>query len=180
MTQEEFVNEILNALDGALDPQLRATGEYSLLYQLSVDQRLELEVDPKRPTRGQSAFNVDICVYEEAADGLQVPRVAVEVKTRVHTNHVITHSSRARRHKQVYPYLRYGMFVTTEATIPNRVFQHNEHLDFVLAVQELEEEERHRTVARLIGQEVGASRRLEQIATGAADTHLYRRGVDLT
>ncbi len=47
-----------------------------------------------------------------------------EFKTSLTTHDVLTYSTKARRHKQIYPYLRYGLLVSTETSVPRRFFIH--------------------------------------------------------
>ena len=57
----------------------------------------------------------------------------MEFKTDITTHDVLTYSTKARKHKQVYPYLRYGLVIGSVERIPRRFFTHNEGLDFCVA-----------------------------------------------
>jgi hypothetical protein len=46
------------------------------------------------------------------------------------THDVLTYSAKARKHKQVYPYLRYGFVVPEVEFVPRRFFIHNDALDY--------------------------------------------------
>src|SRR5882672_7887143 len=135
--ESSFVDIALAAAEKALEPPLSVRRHAALLYQVTVDNRLVLTVDPKQPMRGDSAFQTDLCVFEEKSADVVIPRVVLEFKTNITTHDVITYSAKARKHKQVYPYLRYGVVMSSVATIPKRLFVHNESLDFAAAVQEI-------------------------------------------
>ena len=101
----------------------------------------------------------------------------MEFKSRITTHDVLTYSAKARKHKQVYPYLRYGLIVSDEAFIPGRVFTHNEALDFCATVADYKGARLSEVLAALLKAEVESSRRLEEIAFGKARTHLFRTEV---
>ena len=55
------------------------------------------------------------------------------------THDVLTYSTKALKHKGVYPYLRYGFVVGGRRTITNKFFTHNEGFDFALAMTKPDE-----------------------------------------
>jgi hypothetical protein len=149
----------------------------NLLYQVTVDNRLELKVNPKHPKRGQSAFQTDLCVFERIDSDTSIPRVVLEFKSTVSTHDVLTYSSKARKHKQVYPYLRYGLVIGSEAGIPGRFFTHNESLDFCVAASSYKVNRLHELFAILLRDEVAAPRDLERIAFGSNPVHVFRNEI---
>jgi hypothetical protein len=151
----------------------------SLLYEVTVDNRLRIRVDPKRPSRGHAAFQTDLCIFEVLESALEIPRVVLEFKPKLSTHDVLTYSAKARRHKQIYPYLRYGVIVARYKAIPKRFFLHNEDLDFCVAAAAFNTKELPRAVARIVTQEVRTSRQLERIAFGKTDAAVYRRSIGL-
>ena len=61
----------------------------------------------------------------------------IELKSGTFSTHdVITYSWKAQRHKQVYPYLRYGFAVVGLEALGRRFITHNEGFDFAVAVQD--------------------------------------------
>jgi hypothetical protein len=59
----------------------------------------------------------------------------IELKSGTFSTHdVITYSWKAQRHKQVYPYLRYGFAVIGLEALGRRFITHNEGFDFALAL----------------------------------------------
>ena len=101
----------------------------------------------------------------------------MEFKTRITTHDVLTYSAKATKHKQVYPYLRYGIVASSETAVPGRLFTHNESLDFCATVSGLEGKELSDFFASLLAAEVESSRRLEAIAFGSVRTRLFRSEV---
>jgi hypothetical protein len=73
-------------------------------------------------------------VFERASSQVQPPRVVLEFKTRITTHDVITYGAKSRKHKQVYPWLRYGIVASGETAAPRRFFIHNEGLAFFFAL----------------------------------------------
>jgi hypothetical protein len=174
MEEDLFVQEALAAAEEILAPPLLIRRHASLLYQVTVNNRLEVTVDPRTPLRGQSAFQTDLCVFEDVGGGVRIPRVVMEFKSRITTHDVITYSVKARRHKQVYPYLRYGVIIANEATVPGRFFTHNEALDFCVAAESYKVKRVHEVLATLLRDEVAVSRRLEKIAFEKTPVHVFR------
>src|SRR5450755_2665962 len=119
--ESEFVEIAEAAAEKILSPPLSIRRGAALLYQVTVNNELSLTVDPTHPTRGNSAFQTDLCVFEEKKKDILIPRVVMEFKSRITTHDVLTYSAKARKHKQVYPYLRYGIVISEEAFIPGRV-----------------------------------------------------------
>jgi hypothetical protein len=139
MREDEFVDDALKAVNEILKPPLVIRRGASLLYQVIVNNKLRVVVDPRNPMRGQSAFQTDLCVFEKITDNdnkaIEIPRVVMEFKMHISTHDVLTYSAKARKHKQVYPYLRYGFVSSGEASVPGRFFIHNEALDFCVAAK---------------------------------------------
>ena len=147
-----------------------------LLYQITVDNQLQpLDVKfIRNPVRGNSAFQTDLCVFEKKNSDVSIPRVVMEFKTTITTHDVLTYSAKATKHKQVYPYLRYGIIASAETSVPGRLFTHNESLDFCAAVKGLDDEQLKAFFEKLLSQEVETSRKLEEIAFGNVKTRLFR------
>jgi len=112
-------------------------------------------------------------------DNVSIPRVVMEFKTKVSTHDVITYSAKATKHQQVYPYLRYGLIASDHATVPGRLFTHNDSLDFCASVSGLKGRKLREFFAFLLNAEILASRRLEAIAFGSVRTRLFRNEVVL-
>jgi len=138
----------------------------NLLYQLQLNKQLQValtENDIIHPKRGKSAFQTDICIFEQIGE-VKLPRVVIEFKTSITTHDILTYSAKAGSHKKIYPYLRYGLLISEFNAIPNRVFIHNENLDFVIAAEKYKGENILRTFAKeLLDKEIRISRTLDKI-----------------
>jgi hypothetical protein len=151
----------------------------ALLYQVTINNNLALTIDPARPSRGESAFQTDLCIFERKTRDIYIPRVVLEFKPGISTHDVLTYSAKARKHKQVYPYLRYGIVVEKEATVPRRFFTHNESLDFFVALRGTKGSALKKLLSQLIKAEVKTSRLLESIAYGRDHPKLFRSEIHL-
>lgn len=178
-TESAFVEVAQKVAEKILPSPLSVRRGAALLYQVTVDNNLSLTVEVKNPTRGNSAFQTDLCIFEKKSEEVSIPRVVMEFKTRITTHDVLTYSAKATKHKQVYPYLRYGIVASSETSVPGRLFTHNESLDFCATVAGLEGQELSDFFASLLAAEVESSRRLEAIAFGQVRTRLFRSEVTI-
>lgn len=124
----ELINQKLN-----IDKFVAYRGK-PLLYELKLDENLEISEDVKNPKRGSSAFETDVTIFEKK-NKIEIPLIVIEVKERLTSHDVITYSNKASRHKSVYPYLRYGLVAYELDSIPKRFFKHNKDIDFFLAIK---------------------------------------------
>jgi hypothetical protein len=177
MKEDPFVKIAKKAAETVIGPPLIIQQGASLLYQITVDNRLRISIDPKVPKRGQSAFQTDLCVFEEIDGKTRIPRVVLEFKKGLSTHDVLICSSKARRHKEIYPYLRYGLIIGDKEKIPGKFFTHNEALDFCIAADSFKQHRLHEIIAKLLKEEIEASRKLERIAFGNLTSHFYRNAV---
>jgi hypothetical protein len=102
-----------------------------------------------------------------------IPRVVLEFKTSISTHDVLTYSAKARKHKQVYPYLRYGLVASNEAVVPGRFFILNESL-FFAALKNCEPTNLQDFFSKLLTAEVGTSKQLESFAFGNFRPRVFR------
>jgi hypothetical protein len=150
-----------------------------LLYQVTVDNNLSITLDVRKPVRGRSSFQTDLCILERKSEEVSIPRVVLEFKTRITTHDVLTYSAKAGKHKQIYPYLRYGIVASGEAAVPGRVFTHNQSLDFFAGVKGLEGKALERFMSELFEAEIQTSRLLESISSEKQVTRLFRNEIHL-
>ncbi len=119
-------------------PKYRIELESPLLYRLIVDGEGGLKPsDYHNPRRDDLAFfHTDILVSNE-----RVPLVVIETKYEgLNTDGVLAYSVKAKRHKEVYPYLRYGLLVGGTDRIERKFFVHNigSVFDFAMAVEDVD------------------------------------------
>lgn len=170
-----FVQHVKSIIQKILSPKYIAEQGANLYYQITIDNNLNVTVDPKKPLRGQSAFQTDLCVFEKR-DGIILPRVVIECKSKITTHDVITYSNKARRHKQVYPYLRYGMISFQISRIPKRFLVHNEGLDFYLTVGQYSGQ-LETVLEKLLNEELQMSRVLESAIFGNVNHDFYQNTI---
>lgn len=77
-------------------------------------------------------FETDLVVYEKT-DVIK-PRIIVEAKVRAVTTHdAIVYSTKAQYHKNVTPYVRYGIMIgNVKEPLPGRLFRHGSNFDFMI------------------------------------------------
>ena len=160
-------------------PQYEVRRGAPLLYQINVDNKLDIQINVKKPIRGKSSFETDLCVFERKSEDVLIPRVVLEFKTGITTHDVLIYSAKASKHKQIYPYLRYGIVASRETAVPGRLFTHNEALDFFAAVKDIEGQKLTDFFVNLLSAEVETSRKLEAIAYEKVQTRLFRTEVIL-
>lgn len=142
-------------------------------YRVSTQQRLPYSYQVTSYKQADqredhlSYYETDILITQQLDGERWIPRVVIETKlTRLHSHDAITYSKKASMHKQVHPYLRYGMVVGARGRsgLPGRLVRHGEYFDFMFAFSG------HRPTpsqaarfSRLIRTELRASQRLEQV-----------------
>ena len=113
------------------------------------------------------------------AANVRIPRVVLEFKPGLSTHDILTYTTKARKHKQVYPYLRYGLVASKERRVTGKFFTHNEALDFYLAAGALSRGSLLTLLRALLKKEIAASRRLEAMAFGLSRAILFRSDVSI-
>jgi hypothetical protein len=136
--EKRFALELQMLLQDSLSSAYAVRVGKSLLYKLEVDVDGQLRPKPedlRSPKRGQFAFEADILI--EKANPV-IPLVVVELKFGGFTTHdIITYSSKATRHKEIYPYLRYGFVVGGSVSLSKKFLTHNQGVDFAMSVPAL-------------------------------------------
>ena len=178
MQESDFVSIFESVASEVMGNKAVVKRKANLFYQLTLDRNLELMTpDTKVPVRGASAFQTDICIFE-SLNGIEFPRVVIEFKMNITSHDILTYSTKAGKHKKIYPCLRYGMLASELASIPNRFFVHNENLDFFIAAKNYKRDADIRPFAKkLIEEEIEISRVLEKIHFGNRKTDYYRTDV---
>jgi hypothetical protein len=182
--EDEFVAAACERVEPVLrehDPRLAIGIKQSLFYGLEMSNRMNVDVGKPAAGNlwsGQPAFETDICVFDSHnADEVQLaepmPRVVIEAKMGLSTHDILTYSTKASRHKQVYPWLRYGLVAANQSTITQKFIAHNEGFDFYLAAKDLSDR-LHEDLVKLLLEEVRASRLLERMAFARSASRQYR------
>jgi len=113
-------------------------------------------------------YETDLLVTEQIKDDVWIPRVIVEAKYRgsLTTHDAITYSHKAATHRQVHPYLRYGILIGKRERypLPGRLFRHGTQFDFMLSwVGSIPTKREMRDCIDILTKEVQASRIMEEI-----------------
>jgi len=137
--EDAAADRLVKDLNKVLKPQgAQAESRSCLLYKIVIDGSGNVEPphesDYLEPKRGQSGFQADIVIRDTKT---RVPLVVMEVKYGTFSTHdVITYSAKALRHKEIYPYLRYGFVIVGGKHINEKFFWHNVGFDFAMAFTE--------------------------------------------
>jgi hypothetical protein len=138
-SEKEISHQVKSVLKERLADYEVSEGK-AILYNIEVNAFGK--ITPKKidnPTKGQFAFQTDILIEKEINNPIEnkkslIPLVVLELKSGLFSSHdVITYSSKARRHKDIYPYLRYGFVVVGPASLGGRFVTHNQAFDFAMA-----------------------------------------------
>ena len=79
-----------------------------------------------------TSYQTDLLVVDIEPNDQWTPRVVIECKLGSLSSHdALTYSAKAETHKQVHPYLRYGILVGKHSDIPWRLFRHGAYFDFM-------------------------------------------------
>ncbi|NLO08423.1 MAG: hypothetical protein GX129_00935 [Clostridiales bacterium] len=111
-------------------------------------------------------FETDLLIYEKE-DEIIKPRVIIEAKIDGITTHdAITYSYKAQSHKNVTPYIRYGIMLGNRKhyPLPGRLFRHGTNFDFMISFigYELNEYEKSAFI-NLLKKEITYSRNIEEM-----------------
>jgi hypothetical protein len=163
MKESEMVNILQESAKQVIDNNLIVKTGANLYYELYFNRDLKTSViNGSNPKRGYSAFQTDLCIFE-IRDNIEFPRVVFECKTNLSTHDILTYSSKAGKHKSVYPSLRYGLFVSEIGMIPGKFFIHNENIDFFIAASKFTQDKMIKLIKELIKKEVSISKKMDSI-----------------
>ncbi len=120
----------------------------------------------REPITKSHGYQTDLLIAEQLDAEQWIPRVVVEFKLgKINTHEALTYSAKAATHKDVHPYLRYGIVIGRySGPVPQRLLRHGHHFDFMvtLASEKLTDTDRERLV-QLLRKEVNASRMLSTL-----------------
>jgi hypothetical protein len=176
MQENEWVRSILGEIHSRLvssDDHLQVIAGSRLLYAYEV----RYYQDNNRPESVFMDYETDMLVTESANNRWK-PRVVIETKLKQVTTHdAITYSQKATTHKQVHPYLRYGMLLGNRGNypLPGRLFRHGSHFDFMVSwAAERPTTEELNYFIQLLLEEVAASRLMEEVIYESRSPHRNR------
>lgn len=175
MTEKNFVDILVGGLTKGLKGYGISSKE-ALIYKVIVNEKGEfLPSNPARPTRGTLSFQVDILIKKD-----KLPLVVIETKFGRFTTHdVITYSTKALKHKDIYPYLRYGLIVGGKRIISNKFFTHNLGFDFALAIENAENAENINEFIGLIKKQIKSAEFLLEVLKDKNQTKYYSSHLEI-
>lgn len=114
------------------------------------------------------AYETDLLITESMDKEIWKPRVIVEAKCHgsITTHDAITYSHKAFTHRQVHPYLRYGILIAERKhyPLPGRLFRHGTQFDFMLSWTGADPTQTEMDdLVDVLVKEVAASRIMEEI-----------------
>ena len=116
-----------------------------------------------------SRYETDLLVYDALDQDVWIPRVVIECKLEGVTTHdAITYSRKASTHKQVHPYLRYGILIGSwgKGQFPARLFRHGEHFDVMAIWAGVEPTDTEwQDFTAVLSDEIKSSRKIHEILT---------------
>lgn len=166
MTEQEWVKSIVPVIQSGLqksDKKLFVSQAVRLPYTSEI-----LTYNSFGPEKQHfNSYETDILIYEQINTDTWKPRVIIETKLGSVTTHdSITYSQKAQTHKNVHPYLRYGILIgkREDYPLPGRLFRHGQHFDFMLSWKAMRPDKRElKTVIDIMLDEVDSSRTLDEI-----------------
>lgn len=117
-----------------------------------------------------NSFQTDLVIYEKS-NGKIKPRVIIESKyEKVTTHDAITYSNKAIYHKNVVPYVRYGIMLGNREhyPLPGRLFRHGTHFDFLFSfIGDIPTEKEKYYFVEMIRKEIEYSKKFEEIISNS-------------
>jgi hypothetical protein len=127
---------------------------------------LSYDSELKESSEHVMAFETDLFIYEKVEDIIK-PRIIIEAKVdNVSTHDAITYSYKAQSHKNVTPYIRYGIMLGNRKhyPLPGRLFRHGTNFDFMISFKGYELAEYEVTsFIDLIKKEISYSKNIEEM-----------------
>ena len=125
----------------------------------------------------KTSFETDMVVYEKT-NGKIIPRVIIESKIGTVTTHdAITYSHKAMYHKNVIPFVRYGIMLGDRKTypLPGRLFRHGTNFDFLFSfIDYIPSEKETLIFVDMIKREITYSRQFEEILSNSRSRNRKR------
>jgi hypothetical protein len=178
--EAQFARKLQKLLQGPFGRKFKIEIGKNLLYTLEVDAtgkvrpNLEERQDPKR---GQLyAFQTDILIEKTKPI---VPLVVLELKFgKFSTHDIITYSSKATRHKAIYPYLRYGFVVGGSKSLSKKFLAHNQGIDFAMSISNFATD--GAKLIQLVERQIGDAEKLVKVMSNDRKTFTrYVKGIDV-
>jgi hypothetical protein len=171
-TEREWVHSIISKIEGALQLELPKTITIEVTDGTRLPYAYEvLSYKGQEPDKSSyMGYQTDILI-SQIDDDIWIPRIIIECKkVSVSTHDAIVYSTKASTHKNVHPYLRYGILLgkRTHYPIPGRLIRHGAHFDFMVSWKDYEPElHEWNEFIKILKKEVMASTKLEEALTSS-------------
>lgn len=163
MRENEWTNTIKEFLQ---DVNLGRDIYFGTLNKVPYAQEiLSYDLDFEKGKEHTMAFETDLLVYEKK--DLIKPRIIIESKVNnISTHDAITYSYKAQTHKNVTPYIRYGIMLGNRKhyPLPGRLFRHGTNFDFMISFKAftLSDDEKLAFI-ELVKKEISYSQKIEDM-----------------
>ena len=146
MTEAEFGEILKEMLRESLPNDYTVSTKENLLYKVFVDENgAYTPRGPKELRRGNFAFQTDLLIKKNA-----LPLLVLELKYGGFTTHdILTYSAKALKHKEVYPYLRYGLVLGDITRVTSKFFTHNTGFDFAMVMDDVAKKDATRFIREI-------------------------------
>lgn len=174
MREEEFKKEIQRKLkDELIDYEILINE--NLVYKVIVNDKGEYRPEkPRKPKRGYYSFQTDLMIKQNI-----LPLVVIETKIRSFSTHdVLTYSIKAQKHKEIYPYMRYGLLIGNSNVVYNRFFTHNSGFDFALAIKDIETESISKLI-QVINSQIESAKKLLDVIKERNNVVLFNTIIEI-
>lgn len=162
MSETKWTLTICNKLRDELSQyNLYVDVEVKLPYQLEIKR---YDANWNYQILEEAGFKIDLLIYEKQGE-YNIPRVAIESKfNEINTHSVMVYSKKAEQHKNIMPFLRYGIMIGAMENLPRRVLKHGDHFDFICCFESEKptDKEWYRFVSMVVA-EVEISKKLEKL-----------------
>jgi len=135
MTEKEWMEDVKNRLE-----KEESFSKDNILFSTGKRVPYSFEIlnykDDEPGDRKYIKYETDLLVYQRIDNEKWKPRIIIEGKINSVTTHdAITYSQKASTHKNVHPYLRYGILLGNRKhyPLPGRLFRHGAYFDFMLS-----------------------------------------------
>ena len=166
MTEKEWMINVKNRLEKEDE-----FSKNSIYFEVSKKVPYSFEIlnykDDEPGDKKYIKYETDLLVYQRIDNEKWKPRIIIEGKINSVTTHdAITYSQKASTHKNVHPYLRYGILLGNRKhyPLPGRLFRHGAYFDFMLSWEAFKSSENEwKNFLKVIKSEIKYSEQLEEI-----------------
>lgn len=166
MNEKEWVKTLIPDLEKSLRQKYDSIKVVEG-FRLPYSSEIKLYKGESPSDFNQIGYETDILIFEQLKENFWKPRIIIEAKINSVTTHdAITYSQKAITHKNVHPYLRYGILIghREQNPLPGRLFRHGQHFDFMQSWKEFcADEKEWFELIKILESEIAASTTLEEM-----------------